>query len=186
MEKNIYTIIENFRNEMVRVVSDYQEKLESADRYADDYKKPIIEEAASAYTNQTKGAKTKALSAIQEAKENRVQEVTKDYFAPVAPEVIYTLNLLEQVQPSKLELEILVTQNSAQPLVMRRLAQIAKGVNIMLPELINTPTLDQVIETINPPVDLGKTMINTISEQQPNLDNLTFNLGMQSLLEKNN
>ncbi|MEB6085065.1 hypothetical protein [Enterococcus casseliflavus] len=184
MNKTIHAIIQNFRNEMVEIVSVYQEKVESADRYADDYKKPIIEEATSAYTNQTVGAKTKALSAIQEAKENRIQEVTKEYFAPVDPEVLSALNLLEQVQPSKQELEILVTKYGTQPLVMRRLAQIAKGVNIMLPELVNVPTIDQVIEKINSPVELGKTMIKTINEQKPNLNNLTFNIGMQSLLEK--
>lgn len=186
MNKTIHAIIQNFRNEMVGIVSDYQEKVESADRYADDYKKTIIEEANSAYTNQTVGAKTKALSAIQEAKEKRIEEVTKEYFAPVDPEILSTLNLVEQVQPSKQELKILVTQYGAQPLVMRRLAQIAKRENIMLPELVNIPTIDQLIEKINSPVELGKTMIKTINEQKPNLNNLTFTIGMQSLLEKSN
>lgn len=184
MKTNIYSIVEGLKKEMETIVAGYDKQIKSAEQYTEEYKAPIVQEAEKAYRNQTITAKNKTLEAIQDSKEKMIKNATENYFAPVDSEVLGTLTLLAQVKPSKKELEVLATEYSDHHLVMRRLAQIAKEANISLPAFTLIPTLDQAIEAIDSHITLAEQTIQSINEKQPNLDNLTFTLGLQALAEQ--
>lgn len=184
MTTNIYSIVEGLKKDMEPIVAGYQKQMKSAEQYTEEYRAPIVQEAKEAYQNQTTAAKRKTLEAIQSSKEKLKKQAADNYFAPVDSEVLTTLTLLSQVTPSKKELEVLATEHSESPLVMRRLAQIAKEANISLPELTLIPTLDQALEAIDSHIALAEQTICSINEKQPNLDNLTFTLGLQALAEQ--
>lgn len=184
MNNNVLTIIDALKKEVSTATTTYQNALKNAEQYADEYKLPKVEAAQAAYQTTVVQLKEKAKSKLEKEREQSLQGAAKTYFKTIDSELVETLTLLERTAPTKKELEYFVECYKDRPLVLRLLADISKKANLSIEGLTIIPTLDQTVETIDSSFSLALQGVQSISDVEPNLENLTFQMTYQTLKEQ--